>query len=178
MIQRDMVLKTGIQNLAADIIEIYGIIIPILDIEVVVRKLGGKVIKDKKAGTFRGGIIRKELDRDYNFSIRIPANLPLSRKNSAIARQLGHLFLHMGYDINAELWENSDYTVFPRYGNPAADRQVNEFAAAFLMPEDIYQEVIRNNTEGNRVFIRKVAEYFNVSMDDVIYRGRQLGCLA
>lgn len=154
MRQGNTVQELEIQNLAADIIKIYDISIPILDIEGVVRKLGGKVIKDKKAGRFRGGIIRKELDRDYNFSIRIPAKLPLSRKNSAIARQLGHLFLHMGYDINAELWENSDYTVFSRYGNPVADRQVNEFAAAFLMPEDIYMEVIRNNTEGNRVFIK------------------------
>ena len=55
--------------------------------------------------------------------------------------------------------------------------KINEFAAAFLMPKELYKRVMDENTVGNAVYIAKVAQYFNVSIDAASYRGKWLGYL-
>ena len=99
------------------------------------------------------------------------------RRNFTIAHELGHLFLHMGYQIDEELWKNSDNMILNRFGNSERELEANEFAAAFLMPEKEYKRIAEKYSEGNTVFIRKVAEYFNVSVEAASYRGKWLGYL-
>ena len=67
-----------------------------------------------------------------------------------------------------ELWESPENKVYNRSGNSEFELQANEFAAAFLMPKELYKRVMDENTVGNAVYIAKVAQYFNVSIDDVL----------
>lgn len=67
-----------------------------------------------------------------------------------------------------ELWESPENKVYNRSGNSEFELQANEFAAAFLMPKELYKRVMDENTVGNTVYIAKVAQYFNVSIDDVL----------
>ena len=45
------------------------------------------------------------------------------------------------------------------------------------MPEKEYKRIAEKYSEGNTVFIRRVAEYFNVSVEAASYRGKWLGTL-
>ncbi len=168
-------LRTKINELAKDILTVYEINTPIDDIESVVKKIGGRIGESNQLGFLTDGTIEKEAD---SFSIIIPASQASSvRRNFTVAHELGHLFLHMGYQIDEELWENSDNVVFNRRGNSERELEANEFAAAFLMPAEEYIRVADKFSEGNTVFIKKVAEYFNVSVEAASYRGKWLGYL-
>ena len=52
------------------------------------------------------------------------------RRKFTIAHELGHLFLHMGYMIDSDLWEQQENATFYRAGNSSEEYQANEFAAA------------------------------------------------
>lgn len=170
----DNFLRTKINELAKDILTVYEINTPIYDIESVVKKIGGRICESTHLSFLTDGTVKKEND---SFSITIPASQANSaRRNFTVAHELGHLFLHMGYQINEELWRKSDNLVFNRHGNSERELEANEFAA-FLMPKEEYIRVAEENSEGNTVFIRKVAEYFNVSVEAASYRGKWLGYL-
>lgn len=170
----DNKLRRRIDDLAKAVLSTYKIITPIKDMNEVVQTIGGRIIESQELGVFSDGRVKKEND---GFAIIIPVNQPNTRKNFTIAHELGHLFLHMGYRIDEELWEASENVSFDRRGNSEAELQANEFAAAFLMPKDKYREVMEKNEENNRVYIDKVADYFNVSIDAALYRGKWLGLL-
>lgn len=168
-------LRDRINELAEDILKIYEVGTPIVDIESVVEKIGGRICESTQLGFLTDGNVKKEND---SFFITIPASQATStRRNFTIAHELGHLFLHMGYQIDQQLWEESDNIVFNRHGNSEIELEANEFAAAFLMPKEEYIRVADVYSEGNTVFIGKVAEYFNVSVEAASYRGKWLGYL-
>lgn len=163
----DNLLRTRINELAKDILTVYEINTPIYDIESVVKKIGGRICDSTHLSFLTDGTVKKEND---SFLITIPASQTSARRNFTIAHELGHLFLHMGYQINEELWEKSDNLMFNEYINPEKELEANEFAVAFLMPKEEYIRVAEENSEGNTVFIRKVAEYFNVPVEVASYR--------
>ncbi len=170
----DAILRKKINELAYDILQAYNIGAPIHNIDSIVKKIGGTIEEVDSLGIFSDGRVMKKENR---FTIYVPKHQPLQRRNFTIAHELGHLFIHMGYMIDDELWNNSDGVTFDRFGNSEGELQANEFAAAFLMPEDKYKEVMEENSEGNEVYISKVAEYFHVSIDAAAYRGKWLGLL-
>lgn len=167
-------IRRRINELANDILRIYRISIPINDMRKVVTLMGGEVVDDMSLGAYSDGKVMKS---NEGFLIYVPPNQPLTRENFTIAHELGHLFLHMGYLINKELWENSDAAVYNRKGSSETELQANEFAAAFLMPQDEYKSIVDQNTEDNMVNISNVANHFNVSTEAASYRGKWLGYL-
>ena len=167
-------LRHKINELANEVLQAYKIEIPITNIDKVVNTLGGKIHECESLGVFSDGRVTK---KDDAFSISIPQNQPNARKNFTVAHELGHLFLHMGYQIDDELWSRSGNVVFNRYGNSEIELQANEFAAAFLMPKQEYKNIMDKYSEGDIVYIAKIAEYFNVSIDAALYRGKWLGYL-
>ena len=168
------ILRDKINELASTVLRRYEITPPITDIAKEVEKLGGEIKEDCSLGVFSDGKIEKQGD---SFSISVPTNQSSARKNFTIAHELGHLFLHMGYKIDKELWESPENKVYNRSGDSEFELQANEFAAAFLMPKELYKKVMDENTVGNTVYIAKVAKFFNVSIDAASYRGKWLGYL-
>ena len=167
-------LRDKINELASTVLRCYEITPPIADIAKEVEKLGGEIKEDCSLGVFSDGKIEKQGD---SFSISVPTSQSSARKNFTIAHELGHLFLHMGYKIDRELWESTENKVYNRSGDSEFELQANEFAAAFLMPKELYKKVMDENTVGNTVYIAKVAKFFNVSIDAASYRGKWLGYL-
>lgn len=92
-------ITTMINNLAEDIIDIYKIHIPINNINDVVITLGGYIEENKD---ICDSAIRKQND---GFVIYIPSSYSVERRRFAVAQELGHLFLHMGYKISSKLWD-------------------------------------------------------------------------
>lgn len=171
----DSTTQRYIDNLAEAIVKAYDITIPIHDIDAVVQKMGGVVKEQKGLDDLYDGTICKT-GRD-SFSIVISPFQSQKRKVFTVAHELGHLFLHMGFQIDPVVWENQDDTVYRRFGSSEQEYQANEFAAALLMPRKEYVKVLKNNVRNGRVDISAVASYFHVSNAAAGNRGRFLGYL-
>ena len=161
-----------INSLAKDIIDAYDIHMPIHDMNDVVTMLGGCI--EENNGVCDSAI-KKQNDR---FVIYIPSSYSTERKRFAVAQELGHLFLHMGYMISPELWEKQKNMAYYESKSPLEEYQANDFADALLMPKDIYKKVLEQYTTGNKVQTAKIAEYFGVSVSTAYSRGKSLGVLA
>lgn len=160
-----------INNLAQDIIELYDIKIPINNINEVAEKLGG-TIEETTIPSDVG--IKKWNDV---FIIFVLLSLSIERKRFAIAQELGHLFLHMGYMINAKLWNRQKNMTYYKSKYPLEEYQANEFAGALLMPKNEYKKIMNQYTIENKVDTKKIAEYFGVSVSMASNRGKHLGYL-
>lgn len=167
-------LRMLINNLTQDIIDLYNIQIPIQNINDVVTALGGCVEERINIDNMSDGSIRKQ---DDGFIIYVSPFQSSERKKITIAHELGHLFLHMGYKINSELWNKQKNETYYRSGDSLMEYQANEFAAALLMPKKAYKEIMDQYTNGNQVETDKVADYFGVSISAASNRGKFLGYL-
>lgn len=155
--------------------EKFKIEVPITNIENVVNKLGGRVVETESYNELIDGAIEK--CDDGSFIIRVSPSQVESRKKFTIAHELGHLFLHMGYCTNENLWNDMSTEKFYRFGRSELEYQANEFAAALLMPKDEFMDLIQKYTDGNTVDMSIIANVFKVSLSAAINRGKFLGCL-
>ena len=162
-----------IDDLTQDIIREYDISIPIFDIDEIVKRMGGVVKESDLLSEYSDGCIKKVGD---GFEIVVSQLQPENRRNFTIAHELGHLFLHMGYKIDADRW-NSQQSTYYRKGGSVQEHEANEFAAALLMPRKEYKKIMDRYTEGNHVFTPKIAEEFHVSINAASNRGKWLGYL-
>lgn len=163
--------KHIINSLTNDIICEYGLKIP-FDIEgFVVRTLGGTLREE--ASIFDGTIMKC----GNSFQIRLSTFQDRLRKRFTIAHELGHLFLHMGFKTNDEIWNSMDNNKYYRFGSSEREYQANEFAASLLMPEKMYINTVIEHAEGNIVDISIIANIFQVSIEAASNRGKFLGIL-
>ena len=168
----DAIKREKIQNFAEEVHEKLGIEIPV-DLPAVCQQLGGELLEED-LGEEIDAKIEKSGD---SFKIIVNRNKPNTRNNFSIAHELGHLFLHMGYLINPERWNNvNTYTdsVYYRFGHDIEELEANEFSAAFLMPEAKYRHEVKKFTRDGLCDIPNVAKRFGVSEDAAINRGRWL----
>lgn len=169
--------KGLINELAQDIIRIFEIDVPIRDIDEVVGKMGGKIIKVASMPIDKEGAISKS-DDGNGFIIYVSKFQSDVQRKFTVAHELGHLFLHMGYLTDTEKWNECCEKKFYR-SRKATDLeyQANEFAAALLMPQELYREEMERNTNGTTVNTTAIADYFGVSVSAASYRGKFLGLL-
>ncbi|MCI9162180.1 MAG: ImmA/IrrE family metallo-endopeptidase [Lachnospiraceae bacterium] len=160
-----------INSLTEDILKSFHIEVPIGDMDELIGRLGGNIQADS---SYSDGAVEKV---GNSFRILVSPFQDERRRRFTIAHELGHLFLHMGYMTNQELWERQDESRYHRSGNSEKEYQANEFAAAFLMPRDEYWKALNRNTVGDKVDTSKIAEYFNVSVEAASNRGKFLGYL-
>ncbi len=167
-------LKCLINDMAQAVRDFYGIKTPITNIDDIVNKMGGKIIEDSSL-SLSDGKIRKTGAKSFEIHLS-PFQSP-ERKTFTIAHELGHLFLHMGFQTSPQKWDSQDNVYFYRNGNSELEYQANEFAAAFLMPQNQYKEIMAKNTEGNMVNTLEIANFFHVSVEAAANRGKWLGYL-
>lgn len=141
------------------------------NIDMLVERIGGHI----KYISFLDvdAMIKKHGD---SFIILVDAMQPKTRQRFSIAHELGHLFLHLGFD-DSTFWnsvKDEDSTRF-RDGISFEEREANQFAAELLMPKSEFKMVSYNNLIDNIYYIDSIAEYFGTSVDAVKYRGINLG---
>jgi len=144
-------------------------------------------VEIKKAVECLGGTLAYSDHLDYEaqiekvhdeFNITLKQDSHENRARFSIAHELGHLFLHMGYIIDEEKWNSTNsYTdsVYHRYGYSVEEYEANEFAAAFLMPMDIFIQTAKENYDSGQYNIVNIANTFKVSTEAAANRGRWLG---
>lgn len=149
---------------------------PIIDIDAIVRSLNGEL---REVDSLEEGAEGRIFKNGERFIIEIPKIVNENRRTFTIAHELGHLFLHMGYLIDQEMWnENSEISFF-RKDIGEMEYQAHEFAASFLMPREEFFREIKTNYNGDGSYnIEAVAEFFNVSIEAATNRGKWLGIIA
>lgn len=146
-----------------------------------IEKMGGMLLINKNL--FCDAKIYKISDDGENgvfFKIEISPNQSQARINFSIAHELGHLFLHMFYRINYDNWRNIEIgKSYNRIGNNEIESQANEFAAEFLMPKVEFLNKLEEYKESTNSYnIQPIADYFGVSEQAVLNRGKWLGVFA
>ena len=171
----DLATRNYINLLAERVISAYDIAIPIRDIDAVVRRMGGTIETQSIFDSIYDGTIMKSGNNSFRIVISDAQNA--QRRNFTIAHELGHLFLHMGYRTNKELWDKQDNSRFMRFGTSDQEFQANEFAAALLMPKGQYLQKLREYSHEGRIDMNKMSSHFNVSLSAATNRGRFLGVI-
>lgn len=166
-----------INNLTQIIISNYEIIVPAADMYALVKKLGGSVDINKYfMNPNEFGAVQKT-GKD-SFVILIRDMKDTQKSNFVIARELGHLFLHMGFHTNEACWLRQTHTIHYVYSKPEQLYQANAFALALLMPEKYFLENVAKNTKEQRIDMKKVAKYFGVAFSMATNRAKDLGIIA
>lgn len=149
---------------------------PVL-IEEVPQMLGGS-LKYVNAIDDRPGIEAMITKNNNTFEILIKKDGYKLRDRFSIAHELGHLFLHMGFILDDNLWDNSkNYTdsVYYRSGYNTEEYEANEFAGALLMPKEDFINKAKEHYYNGKYDLAPISVYFNVSIDAIKTRGRRLG---
>ena len=112
---------------------------------------------------------------DEEFTIRIDSSNTETFQRFSIARELGHLFLHMRYRTKKwdEIGIGANYSrmkgAFTIFEEDASD-----FATAFLMPEEAFIKIANETSDDNHYYPDKIAKHFKVSEECTNLRGRNL----
>lgn len=172
----DELTRGYIEKVACCIRNYYDIKTPITDMQKIVAILGGSVEEIYDFDNYYDGSIQKS-GKD-SFCIKVSPFVNKQRRNFTIAHELGHLFLHMGFRTNSEVWKHQEECIYRRFGSSEQEYQANEFAAAFLMPKDEYISYVDEIAEDNIIDMEAVARRFNVSLSAAVNRGRFLRIIA
>lgn len=161
-----------IDMLAEKVIQLYEINVPVNDINEIVNKIGGTVEELKTIYSKNNSYLRLA---DDEFSIVIPTEENIENKNMIIAKQLGHLFLHLNFKNtkNEEESESKQYRYY-RFSDPLTDYQAKQFALAFLMPKDAFIKTVKEHAEGTYIDTSEIARHFHVPIEDAAERGYTL----
>lgn len=141
------------------------------DLKDIVKKIDGKIVEidQPNVGEMKDGRIELESNGKFTITLNTYFNIEERRKFSC-AHELGHLFLHI---LKSDGRVND--SVYYRYGGGVEEREANEFAAALLMPEELFVEIAERYLDDDNVYIiNPIADYFGVSKEAVIARGRNL----
>lgn len=146
-------------------------------IDDLVNQLKG-TIKEERLDIYDDSKLKMDPERN-SFIICLIPNMSKTRRNFAIAHELGHLFLHTNFIESKTDAEQLYIPDFYKNRDYKKEKEANDFAMNLLMPENEYIDKVKRytNPQTDDVNIQSVAEYFGVSVDDAIYRGVKLGIL-
>lgn len=112
------------------------------------------------------------------FILKLPCNLTECQKRVYIARELGHLLLHLGYNIENKDIKYTRKVEFSKVSLFELQEQAKFFSYAFLLPKDGLREVLEKNiiSIGEKIDynFEIVAEEFGLEERFVVDRVRLL----
>ena len=135
---------------------------------IVEKRLGGRVVQKNFWLCDDYGSIQIRSEGD--FTIYLPDDATPERDRFTIAHELGHYILHY-------IWPIKKHSVTPvpacasRYGSDKAEWEANWFAAAFLMPKQLFSDAWTSAQDP----LIEVSSAFGVSRRAAEIRARALG---
>lgn len=166
--------RNYIEKIAEFVLKEFNIQSPIQDIDQVVLQLNGYIYSVDDV--FVNSSIEKLDNENHSFTIIVSSCQPDVRRTFAIAQQLGHLFLHMGYFSDSDIW-NSFNNQIALENYTEKEFQTHEFALNFLMPKKQYLSYISKNAKDNHIDSYAIAQYFGVSESNATIRGKLIGAI-
>lgn len=175
--------RTQIEQIAADLLEQYGIRRAPIDVEKLAHKLGYDVVFEHLRNDVSGTVLR---DDDGSITIGINTFHPEVRQRFSIAHEIGHATLHVSslkdkpiVDTPARLLYRDGLSGL---GEDPLEIQANQFAAGLLMPREMVAAVGQRLVDQDRritsnQLVERLAERFNVSTQAMRYRLVTFGVL-
>lgn len=164
--------KEYIERITQKIILEYSIELPIESMDLVVNKIGGVVEEKIGFDELTDGSIKK-IGSD-GFCIIVNKAISPEQRKFYLARQLGHLFLHMGFRTNLEIWKSQNSYVYRAFRTSGQFLQANEFASSFLIPKPMIQKLLCECSKNGYVNMSKLSKMFRVPISLVTVRMRSL----
>lgn len=146
--------------------------LPVSNIDEVVKAMGGEIRCNANLRTFDNEFVT--VTGKDSFIIEVPFNTSHESRNFVVAHAVGHLFMHMKYKTSEWCYPSEDSS---QTFNSHEELQASLFAAAFLMPKDVFVNEIEKNSSGLAVDMDKVAKHFCVRPSVAIQRARDLRCI-
>ena len=146
-----------------------------VDPVVIANELGIRVYTKELDNSVSGYIGRNHETKQVE--IYVNANHPLVRQRFTIAHELGHFFLAKDFDKKREsdyISESDERYMYRRDSlySSKEERDANQFAAELLMPRKALEYAIKKYNDKD---IKFLATVFQVSLDALVYRLRNLG---
>lgn len=139
---------------------------PIINLVSIIEKLGIPVIfLDVESDKFSGMTLQTDINQSI---IVVNKNMPNDHKKFTIAHELGHLIMHIPFSEDPDFL--SDLENFE-----AVEKQADQFAGAFLIPQTEARYQFRNLTYS------KLADFkihWKVSKQAIIYRAKDVGAIS
>lgn len=157
-----------IENLVQIIRTEQSVSCPVENIGLLVRSLGGE-LSFSNDPLLLGGRVCRLNDKNRSFRIEVSIRLSEKKKRLAAAQELGHLFIHMGYLYNPEIWEQQKAGLWYQRDDSEKEYEASAFAESLLMPEAELRACIEA-VEGSQVSLSEVSEYFGVPVQTALYR--------
>jgi len=147
----------------------------IINIKDAIKEFGGELQYTKDTRGYAD--IKK--GKKFNFKIEIDEYIKDTDKEKfAIAHELGHLFMHMGFVFDKEKWKefSPEQTYSIGFGEYTfLEAESDTFALALFMPRKRFMQVALKCSNGDGYSISEIADEFNVNRQWVVDRGRDLG---
>ena len=140
--------------------------------EETVKKMNIEIIKVDKIDDILDGTIRKN-DKQLFEILLYPSGISEEKANFTLAREIGHLLLHIGTDI-----KENDLSVQKTFNFSIEEKDEAElFAFAFLMPKIEFRQKLLETRKENYADLETVARYFNVTVGKTRQRAHQIELL-
>lgn len=140
--------------------------------EKTIKKMNIKIIKTDRIDDILNGTIRKNENQMFEIFL-YPDKNSEEKVNFILARELGHLLLHIGTSI-----EKNNLLVNKTFNFSVEEKEEAEiFAFAFLMPKIEFRQKLLETQKENYADLETVAKYFNVTIGKARQRAFQLELL-
>lgn len=148
-----------------------------IEMEAIIQSWHGVI--EHEASAIGGAIIFYE---NGNFAIKVPSyNFSDVNIRFIIAREIGHLILHLGILASSPKKRKKNINMDMYYFSIPQELDASRFARAFLMPAQQYKEkllqAMKTFENIEPLAIESVAKSFKVPVLEVVNRGRELGGL-
>ena len=141
-----------------------------------VKNLGGEAAYTDDLFETPGGTVKKLTDNKFEILIYNSGTLTLEKENFILARELGHLFLHLGFA--GEKWKKISSGKTNPCWQYEEKLEADQFALAFLMPKREYRKVLlASRSSDGTANISLISKYFNVTEEKAGIRGYELNFL-
>lgn len=139
-----------------------------------IKDLGGEIYETDDLLELFNGTVEKISDNGFKIFL-YNSSKTLEKENFEIAKELGHLILHIGF--GTKKWENipKEKIILKNVNYDTIEAEKEEFALAFLMPKREYRDFLYKNKKNNIIDIKIIAKHFKVSKQNALIRGKKLG---
>lgn len=104
--------------------------------------------------------------KDSVYSIFINKGITQERKLFSLAHELGHMLMHL---------KDNEFIISRLSARDIKEKQANDFAGKFVVPKSVLLQKLNDSAVNiNRANIRKLAGFFNVSYECIVYNLAQM----
>lgn len=137
-----------------------------------IKKMNIKIIETDRIDDILNGTIRRNEKQLFEILL-YPNEIAEEKANFTLAREIGHLLLHIGTNV-----KEKDLSVPKTFNFSIEEKEEAEFFAfSFLMPKIKFRQKLLETRKENYADLETVAKYFNVTIGKARQRAYQLELL-